>query len=65
MIEAHESPVDAPHFLNKITRGQCFFVWSDQYKDAKKFNTAREAAVWAADNRLNCGFRVCEHVDIT
>ena len=65
VIEAHESPTYAPHFLHRITKGHCFFVWSDEYVDAKKFNTAQEAATWAANNRLNCGFRVCQHKEIT
>lgn len=61
VIEAAESPTCSPHYLHRITRGSCLFIWSDEYKDAKKFKTASKAALWAANNRMNCGFRICLH----
>lgn len=58
VIEASESPITKPYFLHGTTGGKCFFLWSDNFNDAKKFTTVYSASEWAAKNRLNCGFRV-------
>lgn len=61
VIEASESQVIQPVFLYGVSAGRCYFLWSDEFGSAKKFDSAHEAAYWAASNRLNCGFRIREY----
>lgn len=61
VIEALESSPSKPDYFHDISRGYCFFTWSDEIEFAKKFNTQEEAQIWATNHRLHCGIRICEH----
>ena len=61
VIEALESSVSKPDYFHDISKGYCFFLWTDEIEFAKKFNSIQEAQEWATDHRLHCGIRICEH----
>lgn len=64
VIEALETPTKNPHFLVGVSKGRCFFLWDDNIKKAKKFQSELQAFKWARDNRLLCGFRIVMRIQL-
>lgn len=59
VIEALESHADEPDYLVGTSKGRTYFYWSKDHTNAKKFGSSSEAAKWAEDYRLPCGYRIC------
>lgn len=64
VMEALETPPKNPHFLVGVSKGRCFFLWDDNIKKAKKFQSELQAFKWARDNRLLCGFRIVMRIQL-
>lgn len=62
-MEALETPSLFPHFLVGVSKGRCFFLWDENIKKAKKFESELQAFKWARDNRLLCGFRIVMRIN--
>ena len=63
VIEAQESYYNKPDYFVGFSAGRCFLSWSDELQFALKFDTKEQAAKFAADNRLHCGFRLAQRFE--